>query len=156
MIDSQPMAKAEELLAWAESIMASRPHDLNVGPDYMHRWWIVPRNPWQNVYLHRFLHDDHDAALHDHPWDNTSLVIKGRYLEHMPSGDVLERVAGDVIHRLATDSHRIELIDGVEAVTLFFTGPKVRDWGFWCKDGWHRWDEFIGDNEYGSLVRICE
>jgi len=157
MIDGQPMASSVELVTWAEQIIASRDCDLNVGPDYMHRWWIVPRNPFQNVYLHRFLQSDFDGALHDHPWDNTSIVLSGRFIEYTNSGTIFKRVAGDVIHRKSTDAHRIELIDGdPPAISLFFTGPKVRDWGFLCPNGWRRWDEFIGDNEYGSLVRICD
>src|SRR5881392_3402104 len=65
--------------------IASRPPDFTVGsPDrpYLQRWWLLPRNPVLNVYLHQFLRDDDDRALHDHPWDWCSVLLKGGYCEH--------------------------------------------------------------------------
>lgn len=41
---------------------------------YLLRWHPIPRNPIFNVYLHQFLRDDDDRALHDHPWVNVSLL----------------------------------------------------------------------------------
>lgn len=38
----------------------------NANP-YLLRWWVIPRNRFFNVYLHKFLRDDDDRALHDHP-----------------------------------------------------------------------------------------
>ena len=48
---------------------------------YMLRWWVIPRNRWFNIYLHKILRDDDPRALHDHPWWNISIVLKGGYLE---------------------------------------------------------------------------
>lgn len=140
---------------WARAQMVRTP-DFVIGlPAYLRRWWIVPRNEQQNVYLHEILRDDDDRALHDHPWQNTSWVLIGGYREVTPNG-VFLREAGSIVHRKATDSHRLELIDGQPCVSLFFTGPKVRDWGFHCPKGWVPWQEFTaGDN--GELVgRGCE
>lgn len=51
---------------------------------YMRRWYVIPRNRWFNIYLHNMLRDDDEGALHDHPWWNVSIVLKGGYLEWMP------------------------------------------------------------------------
>jgi hypothetical protein len=145
-----------DMQAWARAKM-QRACDFPIGgreDPYLERWWIIPRNEWQNTYLHRMLRDDEDRALHDHPWENTSFVIEGGYREITPEG-VFIRKPGDVITRPATALHRLELIDG-PSVSLFMTGPKVREWGFACPQGWRHWKDFTaGDN--GELVgRGCE
>lgn len=48
---------------------------------YLERWWLIPRNPLFNMYLHRFLRDDDDRALHDHPWPWCSILLRGEYIE---------------------------------------------------------------------------
>lgn len=106
-------ASFADLSAWANEQMERRP-DFVIGErhdPYLLRWWIVPRNEQQNVYLHRILRDDDDRALHDHPWPNTSLLIAGRYREITPEGEFI-REPGSLVRREATDLHRIELIDG--------------------------------------------
>ena len=35
---------------------------------YLLRWFLIPRNPVFNVYLHKFMRSDDDRALHTHPW----------------------------------------------------------------------------------------
>ena len=143
-------ATLEDMQAWAARRM-SAPADFIIGdPAYLERWWIIPRNEQQNVYLHRILRDDDDRALHDHPWENVSYVISGSYREITPAGTFI-RLPGDLIKRQATDMHRLELIGGQPCISLFFTGPKVRDWGFDCPKGWvHLRDFTAGEN--GELV----
>ena len=132
-----------EMQMWADGLMVSRPRDFEIGVNYLRRWWVIPRNPFSNVYLHEMLGPDDDRAMHDHPWLNTSVVIRGGYLEHTPEG-VFERTEGQVIHREPTQLHRLELLPGVErTVSLFVTGPKVRKWGFQTADGWVPYDEFV-------------
>ncbi len=97
---------------------------------YMRRWWLIRRNRWFNVYLHHFLRSDDDRALHDHPWWNLSILLRGRYVEHtISAGGVnvrTERRAGDLKFRGAASAHRIELVDG-PCWTLFVTGPRIRE-----------------------------
>jgi hypothetical protein len=57
------------------------PGDLSI-PAYMLRWWKIMRNAYFNTYLHNVLRSDEDAALHDHPWWNFSIVLEGGYFEH--------------------------------------------------------------------------
>lgn len=136
----KPEATLEELQSWADKIM-ERPADFFVGDGYLERWFVIPRNPFCNVYLHRLSGSDYDGALHDHPWDNTSLIIRGRYLE-ITGGDEKYRYPGDIIERLATEPHRLEMTEPEPCISLFMTGPVIRDWGFHAPQGWTHWREF--------------
>lgn len=145
-------ASIADLALWAGVEMIRKP-DFVIGPadnPYLRRWWIIPRNEHVNIYLHEILRSDDDRALHDHPWSNTSLLLEGRYIEHTPDGS-FERVAGWMGSRSADAAHRLEILPGERAVSLFLTGRKVRDWGFLCPGGWVHWRDFTaGDN--GELV----
>ena len=143
-------ASIDDMAAWARGQMERAPDFVIGAPAYLRRWWIIPRNERQNVYLHHGLRNDDDRALHDHPWPNTSFLLIGRYREITPSGSFI-REAGSVIHRQATDAHRLELVDGEPFVSLFFTGPKVREWGFHCPNGFVHWRDFTA-GENGELV----
>lgn len=114
---------------------------------YLKRWWIIPRNPLCNIYLHQFLNDDDDRALHDHPFPSISFLFRGGYKEHLVGGSVRLCESPALIARSAKLAHRIELLGPIErrypAWTLFITGPKVREWGFLCKSGWVHWTKFI-------------
>lgn len=123
-----------------------RKPDLVIAPDgqpYIFRWHLTPRSKLANVYFHIQVANDPERPLHDHPWDNTSVILSGGYDEiwnpNPPLGRQTTREfrTGDVIFRFAHAAHRIILPPGIEyAMTLFSTGPKVREWGFWYPDGW--------------------
>jgi len=131
-------------LVWG--VVSRRPANFTVGADdtagaYLLRWWLIPRNPLFNVYLHRFLRSDDDRALHDHPWAWCSLLLKGRYIEHtIAAGGVHRRrvrLPGSLRIALPSTAHRVEILPGEGAWTIFLTGPRVRLWGFHCPDqGW--------------------
>lgn len=116
---------------------------------YLLRWFVLPKNRYFNVYLHVFLRSDDDRALHDHPWSNMSFLVQGSYLEHRPGIDGHKRITrqqpGSVVFRKATQAHRIALIDGAPCTSLFFTGPKIREWGFYAPQGWVHWRDFLDD-----------
>lgn len=151
---SNPLADLDGVRSWALDYIAAHPEpDFHIGPADDHqlqRWFVVPRNPFNNVYLHRFLRSDDDRALHDHPWDNRSWVLSGQYVEVTQDGSRVIRKEGDVVERRAIEAHRVELIDGVPAVTLFFTGPVRRNWGFYCPKGWVPWREFVDVHDGGN------
>lgn len=125
---------------------------------YLKRWYVIPRNRVCNIYLHQILRDDDDRALHDHPWPNCSIVLRGGYREVMPGRDGglrgVDRRAGSVVFRRPTSAHRLIVGDGF-AWTLFLTGPKVRDWGFWCPKGWVPWWRFVDPGNTGAIGRGC-
>ena len=139
MEDGEALAKAR----WLAFIPWNIPNNENT---YMRRWMLVPWNRRLNVYLHRFMRDDDDRALHDHPADNVSILLKGSYREHTPDG-VLVRSAPQVIFRKAEAQHRIELIDGKNVWTIFVAFRKRREWGFHCAQGWKHWKAFTSKNQ---------
>lgn len=151
------------LQRWADRKMASRPFDFRIGePEapYMLRWWVLPRNKLFNIYLHRVLRSDDDRALHDHPWWNVSIIVRGAYDEHtIAAGGIhirRRRSAGSVVLRRARAAHRLEVIPGVKAVTLFITGPRLREWGFHCVNrGWVLWTDFVDKSDKGNIGRGC-
>jgi hypothetical protein len=131
-----------------------RPPDFVIGNDYLRRWWVIPRNRFFNIYLHNIRHSDDDRALHDHPWWNLTIILKGGYLEVLPTGRKARR-AGSIILRRATALHRLEVRDQQEAWTLFLTGPVIRDWGFACPQGWIPWRQFVDPDNTGQQGRGC-
>lgn len=150
-------AEIGDLAAWARGVIQTHKPDFVIQDNYLRRWWIVPRNHFQNLYLHEINVSDDARALHDHPWDNTSFLLDGSYLEITPDGE-FERKPGDVIHRKATDAHRLVLPDGGQALTLFFTGPMIREWGFHCPQGWRHWKDFVelnGEANNSQIGRGC-
>ena len=112
------------------------------GSEYLIRRYLLPRNRFLNVYLHKFLGSDDDRALHDHPWYSASVVLKGRMIEHLPGGVQRPISTGKVTIRSSKFQHRIEIPAGESAVTLFMTGPIVRQWGFICPRGWMHWEQY--------------
>jgi hypothetical protein len=157
------------LLKKAKAIMASRPYDFAIGvPNerYCLRWWVIPRNRWFNIYLHHFLHDDEDRALHDHPWPSISFLLQTGYYEviGIPSRKVWRR-EGSVTFRHAATPHRIvldrrQMDDGsfaaVEAISLFITGSVIRNWGFHCPKAWVPWQQFVDSRDKGAVGRGCD
>ncbi|MCB1476612.1 MAG: hypothetical protein H6883_07140 [Rhodobiaceae bacterium] len=157
------------LLKRAERVMESRKPDFLIGPQgdpYMQRWWLIPRNRVFNIYLHRILHDDDDRALHDHPWPSVSIMLKGKLGELYRGRDGQTHVRkiqpGRIIWRGPWFAHRLTLwpeFSGLMqpfAVTIFITGPRVREWGFHCPKGWRHWKEFTAPADRGQIGRGCD
>ena len=157
---------AKLIIGWAQR---RRPDFVIGGIDnpYLLRWWLLPRNPLFNVYVHRFLRSDDDRALHDHPWFfNCSILLDGRYIEWVPSktGNPLVpepkfRTPG-AYFRWGRAPHRIQLYAddrGEKPVwTIFITGPRVRAWGFYCLKGWVHWRDFTSPTDKGVAGRGCD
>lgn len=137
-------------MRWPLFLSIPRQPDFLIGDTddpYLRRWWVIPRNRWFNIYLHHFCRSDDDRALHDHPWVNLSILLSGSYLEHTPSGIFLRQpwrpwAIWRLPMRRATAAHRVELINSRQVWTLFLTGPKIREWGFHCPQGWRHWTDF--------------
>jgi hypothetical protein len=94
---------------------------------YLIRWRIETR--WGSIRLHHWLASDDQRNFHDHPWDFITLVIRGGYVDRSPSGDEHLK-AGRLAFRSSEHQHTVYPDPG-GAWTLVFTGPKVRNWGFW-------------------------
>lgn len=132
--------------------------------DYMQRYWATP-NPIddaaQNIAarIHIIERPDYDDAMHDHPWENISVILSGHYIERVPLlqqqqikldnteyRDII-RSTGDVIYRKATDRHKIVKVDPtVQTISLFIIGPWQQDWGFYdAERGKVYWREYLND-----------
>lgn len=158
----------------------------------MLRWFVIPKNRFFNIYLHHILRSDDDRALHDHPWWNVSILLKGMYIEHVAERPDLWaqgyrrttqkiRKAGfrGIVFRTAEAIHRIELyynyvfadasplhtlqglpikVTGIDTVwSLFITGPKIREWGFWCPKGWRLWTDYVSNADgVSSIGKGCD
>lgn len=156
------------LAAWLYERLAlgaatARAPDLIVGSrerPYLMRWWLIPRNPVFNVYLHLFLRSDDDRALHDHPWWSVSLMLRGTLREHtIDAGGVHRRRlihAGNVRVRSSRFAHRLELITPQPAWTIFITGPVMREWGFHCTKGWVPHGDFVTSEDPGVIGLGCD
>lgn len=167
--------------------MFKRAPDVIIGEldnPYLLRWWLIPKNRFFNVYLHRFMRSDDDRALHDHPWWSLGMILSkgGKYWEHLPDmsmdyvgywfeGDeklttrwekfrtsikVLRHRFQPVLRR-ADHIHRVELLKDeagkeIPVWTLFITGPKIREWGFWCPKGFKHWQKFVETRPGGNQV----
>lgn len=140
-----------------------REPDVLIGPTkedpYMRRWWVIPRNKHFNVYLHHMRHDDDDRAAHDHPWWSISLCLKGYILEkeyHPESKTYTDNHIrkGNFKYRSSSYAHRLVLPEG-DAWTLFITGSRKRDWGFYCPKKWVFWKDFVDPNNPGQPGRGC-
>jgi hypothetical protein len=128
------------------------------GFPYLYRWHLV-RGPEANTYFHIQVANDPKRPLHDHPWDNQSVILAGGYTEMLcenPDAPAAEerqylechRKPGDVVWRKASYAHRLLLPEGTPyTMTMFSTGPKVREWGFWYPDGWKLWTDVTRFNE---------
>lgn len=148
------------MFKWLKRLFSGKPHFIIGGADnpYLLRWFLIPRNPWFNIYLHKFLRDDDDRALHDHPWSFLSIMIRGDYIEFRETGFSI-RCAPSIAFRRATDRHRVKLFkDGDKSEpcwTIVITGPKKREWGFWCPKGFVPWTKFVDQTDSGNIGKGC-
>ncbi len=141
---------------WYVRLFARKP-DFVIGSSdnpYLLRWWIIPRNPIFNVYLHKIIRSDDDRAKHDHPWINVSILLAGGYREFTPKA-IYNRKPGSIVFRLGTSLHRLEVEEGRPAWSLFITGPRYRQWGFACPQGWRHWKDFTAPADKGQIGRGC-
>lgn len=128
------------ILFW---ITGSRPARLIKldGRPYLERYYVGTLLGY-HFYLHRFVRDDHERHVHDHPWKKAfSLVLAGQYIEQRGYVSDRIRVKGirvrwfNFIQRLP-GSHCVHRITGTqpETWTLFFHGPWDYEWGFYTID----------------------
>lgn len=121
------------------------------GKPYMFRYYL---GAWGRcaAFLHHIVASDPDSELHDHPhrWA-IGLILAGgyreerlhRYTRHLfgaPVGEDTCRIVrrfwpGRINFVRGTDFHRLTLVSGRDAWTLFIHGPRAKPWGFLRPDG---------------------
>ena len=121
--------------------------DSENGRPYLRRWAILPKNPIFNIYLHHFVGSD-KRMVHDHPWISLSKMLTGSvrevyYVNSRGKTYVRSRVVkeGEWTYRSSRFLHYVlqnnKTGERTPPVwTLFFTGPRIRTWGFETPSGW--------------------
>lgn len=121
--------------------------DLSGKRDYLRRWslWL----PFGiSLKLHEIVLPDDDRCEHDHPWWFIRIILWGGYTE---------QVKGQVYHRKPWRpwffwrvypcwpefQHRILSLPRGKNWSLVLCGPKHNSWGFYTKQGWMVWHEFL-------------
>jgi hypothetical protein len=120
---------------------------------YLERYYLFLKDrktfPF-NIFLHKFLKGDPDD-VHDHPWPYATLILKGGYYEYTPNFEY-GKMVGETKHwrgpghfRLCSSHsyHRIELVPGITAWTLFMPGPQKREWGFLVNNKWVQHEQYL-------------
>ena len=111
------------------------------GHEYMRRFHLT-RGGGPQRRFHLISANDPGRDWHDHPWDYTTRLLSGSYIEHTPDGDTTYG-PGDVLVRKAESLHRLELVSG-PVWTYFVTGRFRRSWGFLTPSGWVRHERYPG------------
>ena len=148
--------------AWALFSVFTIP-DPQTGQTYLKRLRII-QTPWFSIYLHWIYLPDRDRDPHDHPWNFTSIILRGGYTERVwPQVDgkryTPQTATGDrytdvriiwrrfSVHRMSTDNaHMIQTLKP-KTLTLIVTGRRSRVWGFWTEDGFVPFDKYIEENK---------
>ncbi len=140
-----PNAMAAALLdLWGPSINLAKDrapdlaiHHSDAGPNLL-RWYLTPRNEGGCVYLHQFTGIEGQEVPHCHPADSMSVCVFGHVVDEefgtveLTQNLITSAKYGTVRFRQGRNPHRIvSAFAGSE--TLFFTGPRHREWGFYVK-----------------------
>jgi hypothetical protein len=130
---------------------------------YLERYYLFlkDRNLFPfNIFLHKFLKGDLDD-VHDHPWSYATLILKGGYYEYTPNFEN-GKMVGETKHwrgpghfRVCSPNsyHRIELVSGITAWTLFMPGPHKREWGFLVNNKWIQHEQYLKDREESHVKK---
>lgn len=115
---------------------------------YLERVTII-LTPWFSILFHRINRPDNQRELHDHPWSFFSIVLRGWYGENVPrpGGGQQYKKRRWWNFKRAESRHSIRFVSRKPVVTLVFTGPRRRKWGFWVDGG----TRFVPFDEYERL-----
>ena len=97
---------------------------------------LFPPNSRFNITVNQIMDrpEWYKGVLHNHPWFNLSIILKGGYWEKSEK-EVKWYGPGSIIFRTAKQYHCIWIKDGQEAWTLFFHGPAVKKGFDFMQDG---------------------
>jgi hypothetical protein len=121
------------------------------GKPYLRRFYLTPRRLDEHgektgkdvgfgVYLHYFYRGDEDRELHNHPWEKalSFILCSGYYEERRDANDnvILKNVRPFTFNYITSnDFHRVIKKEKSPHIwTLFMTGKRIQDWGFWDRD----------------------
>lgn len=129
-----------------------------------HPWWnvsfLLDGTYTEHIPLHKVLNADGKIELMT--FDEAMRYCRKSFAQAEYQGIdyyhtyTRDRWPGDLVYRPAMAAHRVELrklwTGGASpAMSLFFTGPKSRKWGFHTKlCGWLPWEQFIAQRPDGN------
>jgi hypothetical protein len=117
------------------------------GSPYINRFRIL-MTPWFSMYLHHIYTADLDRDLHDHPFNFTSTILRGGYIESVANNADPKRTAIKgwptwSAHKMPlTKCHRIELVQK-NTVSLILVGRRRGSWGFYTDQGYVEHDQYF-------------
>lgn len=123
---------------------------------YLVRYYLFLRERKKfpfNITLHKILKSD-EPTLHDHPWSYATLILKGGYWEWIPNDTGVPvgvwRGPGHFRIRKPDDLHWLELEQDehgkeIPCWSLFFMGPKKKEWGFLKDQKWIHNETYLAE-----------
>lgn len=114
---------------------------------YLRRWSLWLPFGW-SIKLHKIVRADDDRCQHDHPWLMIRIILAGGYIEdrdgHCVTLKPWKPWAPWRIYAVpAKFKHRIAYLLKESSWSLIVCGPRVREWGFFTKEGWMHWEQFV-------------
>ena len=149
---------------WLTTILYNRVRIIHVqGKPYLLRCYLKHGGILPGIYLHYFYVGDEERHLHNHPWKNSwSFILTEGYIEERLVGDLGRVEYVDNIERkplslasISNDTfHRVLLHKG-NPWTIFISGKKTQDWGFYDIDTakyYSHLDHFENTKETGLVT----
>lgn len=116
---------------------------------YMRRFYLSPRVWPVRFFLHHIVRSDDDRAPHSHPFDFSTSLLKGTYLEEIDvnstfdgPADVRTMRAGCTSINPAEHCHRVDVIESVWSLVV--CSRARREWGFITPEGEIPWRKYLG------------
>ena len=105
------------------------------------RRWELLKTRWFSIYIHGIYAADEDKHLHNHPWDYTSITLKGKFIEETQTGFNLMKPF-KMVTRDGKDYHKIKELKSKSVYTLFIVSPIKRLWGYRVDGRWMPHDKY--------------
>ena len=148
--------------------------------DYMSRWWFIKhpdkkgepdygtlRNKFREFYpfyarFHHIKREDEGRDHHDHPFDFTSIIVRGWYREERLVNGKPQQFThneGSTVSCTTGQFHRIiEVSPGGVLTFVIHNRRKSHSWGFMVNGRWIHHEEYIKfrmiNNEYQRQMRV--
>lgn len=108
------------------------------GEAYLQRYFAHQLADGTQVWYHRFLRNDSERHLHNHPWASRSKILVGWYIEeHKPDKEIYRRkfLAGDVNYIRTRTVHRIVEVQPDTWTMMLVRPERTPTWHFIAEDG---------------------
>ena len=108
------------------------------GEVYLQRYFAHQLADGTQVWYHRFLRNDAERHLHNHPWSARSTILVGRYVEERKVGNRVEHSLWDVplINPIRVDTlHRIIEVEPNTWTMMIVSPGRLPTWHFIEEDG---------------------